>query len=250
MGVAERKMRERELRRNNIIDAAEKVFFSSGLENATMEDVAAAAELSKGTIYIYFKNKDELFHAIICRGLEILLNMFQDAAAPFSTGIAKVSSIGAAYFRFYKEQPNYFNAMLNQGKHAFDLERNDDSKAYSCCQESGGKLFQMIESCVRLGIADGSIRNDLDPVRLPLILWGHSAGILQVFKVHEEGFKHRFGVTIEELADMSFQLIRSYLQNKPESPAEPLRNRQGINLSPDGPEPGFGNANNTESGHV
>ena len=60
MGIAERKEREKEHRRNTILDAAEEVFFSKGINLATMDEVAERAELSKGTLYLYFKNKEEL----------------------------------------------------------------------------------------------------------------------------------------------------------------------------------------------
>ena len=52
MGIAERREREREQRRNTILDAAETVFFSKGINLATMDEVAEEAELSKGTLYL------------------------------------------------------------------------------------------------------------------------------------------------------------------------------------------------------
>ena len=57
MGVVERKEREKELRSESIIDAAERIFFNKGFEHATMNDVAEEAELSKGALYLYFHAK-------------------------------------------------------------------------------------------------------------------------------------------------------------------------------------------------
>ena len=90
MGTAERREREKEQRRNDIIDAAERVFFNKGLENATMDDVAEHAELSKGTLYLYFKSKEELYLAIHLRGNLILKEMFEAAVKKPKTGIEKV----------------------------------------------------------------------------------------------------------------------------------------------------------------
>ena len=59
MGIAERKEREKLQRRKDIIDAAEKVFFYRGFESATMDEIAEKVELSKGTLYLYFKSKEE-----------------------------------------------------------------------------------------------------------------------------------------------------------------------------------------------
>ena len=57
MGVAERRQREKEERRSCIVAAAEAVFLEKGLDVATMDEIAARAEVSKGTLYLYFKEK-------------------------------------------------------------------------------------------------------------------------------------------------------------------------------------------------
>ena len=72
MGIQERKEREKERRRQQIIVAAKRVFSGKGFNKATMEDIAKEAELSPGTIYIYFKNKDELYASLSLRILKHL----------------------------------------------------------------------------------------------------------------------------------------------------------------------------------
>ena len=64
MSKAERKEREREMRRNDIIDAAEKLFFSRGYENVTMDDLAKELEMSRAALYLSFKNKGDIYAAI------------------------------------------------------------------------------------------------------------------------------------------------------------------------------------------
>ena len=73
MGIRERKERERERRRQQIIVAAKRVFSKKGFNKATMEDIAKEAELSPGTLYLYFKNKDELYASLSLRILQYLL---------------------------------------------------------------------------------------------------------------------------------------------------------------------------------
>jgi AcrR family transcriptional regulator len=72
MGIHERKLREREQRRRQILNAARKVFSSNGFTKTTMEDIAREAELSPGTLYLYFKNKDELYASLSVEVLEQL----------------------------------------------------------------------------------------------------------------------------------------------------------------------------------
>jgi AcrR family transcriptional regulator len=72
MGIQERKRREREQRRRQIMNAARKVFSVKGFMKTTMEDIAREAELSPGTLYLYFKNKDELYASLSVDVLEHL----------------------------------------------------------------------------------------------------------------------------------------------------------------------------------
>lgn len=214
MGVAERKEREKEQRRNAIIDAAEKVFFSKGLETATMDEVAELAEFSKGTLYLYFKNKNDLFHAIIARALEILYGLFKAAAEKEKTGFDKIRAIGRAYYEFYKKEPDYFSAMLHQEIHDVDPEGLEDTPNFARCHELGNEIFSLLQETVKFGIRDGTVRKDLDPLKLSLVLWGHSAGVLHIFKAKEKVFDKMFGIMIDDMVEYSFRLISDYLENK------------------------------------
>jgi AcrR family transcriptional regulator len=71
MAIYERQLRDRERRRQQIIAASKRVFVSKGIK-ATIKDIAEEAELSPGTLYIYFKNKDELYASLSIRLLKHL----------------------------------------------------------------------------------------------------------------------------------------------------------------------------------
>jgi len=111
MGIAERKERERRLREEMILDAAEKVCLEKGFKGATVDEIAEKAELSKGTIYLYFESKELILMGIELRGTNTLADYFTRAAASEDTGIGKVMSIGRAYYQFSQDFPCYFAAM-------------------------------------------------------------------------------------------------------------------------------------------
>ena len=75
MGIAERKERERLVRREQILEAAYQLFHETGFSAATMDQIAERAELAKGTLYLYFKSKEEVYYALLDRGLEIICHM-------------------------------------------------------------------------------------------------------------------------------------------------------------------------------
>ncbi|MBC8181765.1 TetR/AcrR family transcriptional regulator [candidate division KSB1 bacterium] len=210
MGITERKEREKERRRNEIINAAEKVFFTKGRVLATMDDVAEEAELSKGTLYLYFKNKEDLYLAINLRGMEILYGLFLEASKKQKTGLEKARAIGSAYFRFYKEYPDYFTALMYFEFHEMNLY-TEQSMAAKCDMQGHDALYILIEA-IELGIKDGSIRSDVDPVKAATVLWGHSTGLIQLISTKGEHLQDDHGLDMNELIDYGFEMIEYSLQ--------------------------------------
>jgi hypothetical protein len=71
-----------------------------------------------------------------------------------------------------------------------------------------------MQEAVTTGIADGTIRQDLDPVKLSLVLWSHSAGTLHIFKTKEAMIENMFKLTVDEVVEYSYRLIEEYVRNK------------------------------------
>jgi AcrR family transcriptional regulator len=179
MGIAERKEREREQRRNEIIDAAEYVFFSKGLANASMDEVAAKAELSKGTIYLYFKSKEELLFAINLRSLKILQEKFEVVTDPAKSTIENILAIGNSYIQFSREYKDSFKLLLYFED---DTQFKLDHKLYEELCDQGGDPICFLVKVLEQGIHDGSIRNDIKPAVLAHCLWSQITGILRLAK--------------------------------------------------------------------
>ena len=106
MGIQERKQRERERRRQQIIVAAKRVFSEKGFSKATMEDIAREAELSPGTLYLYFKNKDELYASLSLRILQYMNIRLEDVKKEKdSNPEQKITSIKEALYDVYQFDP-------------------------------------------------------------------------------------------------------------------------------------------------
>jgi AcrR family transcriptional regulator len=106
MGIQERKQRERERRRQQIIVAAKRVFSERGFSKTTMEDIAREAELSPGTLYLYFKNKDELYASLSLRILQYMNIRIEDVKKETDSEPAqKIDSIKEALYDVYQFDP-------------------------------------------------------------------------------------------------------------------------------------------------
>jgi AcrR family transcriptional regulator len=205
MGIAERREREREQRRNDIINAAEEVFFARGLEAATMDDVAEQAELSKGTLYLYFKSKEELYLAIHLRGNQILKDMFLTASKKYDTGLENTRAIGQAYYEYYRKYPDYFNAMIYYESRNIDY--NDKESVAMQCVALGRETIEILTRALEQGINDGSIRPTIDARKTAICLWGQSTGIIQITAMKGEMIRHSHGIAEQDLIEYSFDLV-------------------------------------------
>jgi len=159
MGIAERRKREKEQRRADILDAAQRLFFSRSFEDVSMDDIAREVELNKATLYLYFKNKEDLYATVVLRGIEILKAKYTRCMDTDAPGVVKVALMGQAYFQFSQEYPEYLRMIHFYGSERFSKENPcnaDIGKGYGVCR-------LILRDAVQQGIDDGSIRSDLDP---------------------------------------------------------------------------------------
>jgi len=176
MGIQERKERERERRRQQIIVAAKRVFSEKGFNKATMEDIAKEAELSPGTIYLYFKNKDELYASLSLRILQYLNIRLEHVAK--QEGISteeKIEALKEAMFDVYDFDPlvtiNMFHLQSSETLRNLSPELLDEIKGLS--RSSLGTISDIFQE----GISKG-IFIDKHPVALADILWSLFSGVV------------------------------------------------------------------------
>ena len=77
MSLAKWKEREREQRQSDIIDAARKLITDKDFDEISMNEIAREVGLGKSTLYLYFKNKESLYFAIVLRGIRIWAKMIK-----------------------------------------------------------------------------------------------------------------------------------------------------------------------------
>ena len=108
-----RRKKEREERRASILDAARKVFDRRGVAAATMDEVASTAELSKGTLYLYFHSKDELFLALGSRVLDDVIAAFEElGAVEQRTGLQRFRTLLRLWSRIALQHPHTMRNMF------------------------------------------------------------------------------------------------------------------------------------------
>jgi AcrR family transcriptional regulator len=102
-----------EERRESILDAANHVFGEHGFENVRIDDVAAAAGISKALIYEHFESKQELYGELMNRAaIDLLGVLVQAASAPGMEGALRMENAAAAGFQWVQEHPHAFHMFI------------------------------------------------------------------------------------------------------------------------------------------
>ena len=175
MGIRERKERERERRRQQIIVAAKRVFSDKGFNKATMEDIAQEAELSPGTLYLYFKNKEELYASLSLRILQYLKIRMEHVNAENLDPEKKLEALMEAMYDVYEFDPliiiNMFHLQSSETLKNLSPQLLSEIKALS--QKSIGSIARIF--------SDGSEKGvfiDKHATALADIFWSLFTGVV------------------------------------------------------------------------
>jgi len=208
--VAVRREEEKERRRAEMVDAAEALYAKVGWDAVTMDRVARSARLSRALLYVYFRDKNDLLHAITERSLLELRRRFVAAAAEQATGLDQMQAIGRAYVLFQQEKPYRFDACTR-----FHAHQAEGYPAEEACAAAGDAVIRVIVEVLMRGQSDGTIRKDIgNPVQVCLMLWAFTHGLIQVASNKTVEIA-RQGVDIPSLMDGSFAMLRYMLAANP-----------------------------------
>lgn len=179
MTTRARREREKEERRQSILRAAREVFFENGFHRATVDSVAERAEVSKGTVYLYFESKETILALLLLEGLNELIEKLEQAYAATEPLLAKerLQRLSQAYLRFFEEEPDYFRLLM-----ATDRGRFQDSVAPGVYQQvlsASLEGLDLVAQAIQQGIDEGVFRGcDVRPAAS--ILWATLNGVLEL----------------------------------------------------------------------
>ncbi len=211
--LAERRLEEKERRRAEILDAAESVAATAGIDAMTMDEVARKARLSRALLYVYFQDKSDLLFGLCDRALATLHQRFAAAASRHRRGLQQIEACGRAYVAFAQEFPVYFEALARFEAHAPDAIAGGGAASNErACVLRGDKVHALMVQCIERGIADGSIRADVgSPILISITLWGFLHGIIQIAATKGQVLaKH--AIATQQLVDQALRLCARALR--------------------------------------
>ncbi|MBF8295062.1 MAG: acrR, partial [Bacteroidetes bacterium] len=204
-GIHERKEREKEQRREEILDAAQRVFFEKGLSTATMDEIAETAELSKGTLYLYYKSKEDLYLAVMMRGMEILLEMFAEVARSNDSVPKLLIRLRDAYTAYFNNHRDYFRMMHFLQTPQFHKQVDDEMRRN--CGTLNRRIWDLVNGILQRGIDEGILRNNLNPVEVGIILWSSATALMLRIDSEHQIWKETFHIDLADTLKLSDTLL-------------------------------------------
>lgn len=142
MGISERKEREKGEMKDLIRAAALKMFLEEGYAKTSIRNIADAIEYSPGTIYLYFKDKDELLYEVQAHAFDQLLTYFK-LHANSKNPVKRLKQIAHSYIKFGLDNPELYDLMF-----IIRAPTNVDDQHKENGEKSFDYLIDCLKSCV------------------------------------------------------------------------------------------------------
>jgi len=168
MSIAARKQREKDDMRGLILDAARQIFLEKGYELTSIRAIAERIEYSPGTIYLYFKDKDEIFHLLHEEGFRRMLekmSVLAHVADPFE----RLKAVGRVYMEFAQNNTDFYHLMFIMNT-SLDHEKEHDK------WQMGQNTLNYLQSVLSECQAQGRFKRQ-NVEHLSFIIWAAMHGM-------------------------------------------------------------------------
>ena len=201
-----RKEREYQAHRQEILEAAEQVFTQKGYYQATMEEIACEAEFATGTIYNFFKSKEDLYQQVIMKIAQGFMNEFEKEILSEDAPREAIAALIRLRLMHYQEHRGFFRVYFDTSPGS----RLDPVGAIpKKCEAIYEDYIEQVIGIFRRGVDRGTF-DDLDPLYLTLSIEGVINALVAYWSRTEphEPIEDR----IEKMQDMFLSRIQIKLQ--------------------------------------
>lgn len=167
-----RKERDRQRRKDDFLNAAEKLYAVHGYFQTSMEDVAQEAEYATGTIYRYFSSKEDLYHSLLIRKGHVYFSMIKEIMKQTHTPIEKLHAIVHNKVRFFFENAEFMRIYITEVNAPCDTMNPPEG-----LQKIHEQYMQMIAEIFQDGMQAGVFR-EMDVNMLLLAFTGMTNNLL------------------------------------------------------------------------
>lgn len=179
MGLEERRKRERENRKNVILKAARKLFLEKGFKTVTVESIARKAELSKGSIYLYYNSKEEIYTQILLSDIDKFHNHIADLLQNPSNASEALVRLADIYVDFFLNERELFRILMTFMLHTTDMNLPQDLNKQII--KTTNRTISIIEEIFNYGIERGEFPATINVRQNRNAIWGMLNGVISLY---------------------------------------------------------------------
>lgn len=194
MGTKDRRQQEIEHRKALILEAAERIMAQHGLHGLHIDLVAQETQLAKGTIYLYFKNKEAILSYLTVKARNMLHKVFVRIERKPIAPIEQIKEIVLANYSFYKKHPLYYDLVSL-------YEANNTLTETEEMYQTSEQISRLVAGIAARAKAEGSLNPNIDPMLFTMCLWGMTVGMLQLIKVRGKFLKEKMHLSEKKMLD-------------------------------------------------
>ena len=193
-----------------ILDAAEVLIFKHGIDRVYISDIAGAAGYTRRSIYLYFKDRDDIFYCIVYRGQKLFLKYLDRAADMHSKGEDAVGVFCDAVFDFASENQEYFDLLLQYElrQHDYGKGPEEEDSPKSDCHNISIDYGKIVMKAIEKDLREGRISSGLTARQLMMMFWGQVFGLMQIILKRRKDFSSVYEIEQHDFLEEFKQILR------------------------------------------
>lgn len=198
--------------RARILTASRELFGEKDKDLVTMDDIAHAADYSKATLYVYFKNKDEIYNIILLDSMRHLYKQLVQVIDNEKSAMHQYVAACLVLSKYYEENPHYYKSILEIMTRDQELQNRTVSldRLYQVSED----MYTALGAIFQNGILDNSFRADTPELSSSLIYFAALSGIIELVNNKHIYIRRRTGMSKDEFLKFGFRMmLRSVLKD-------------------------------------
>jgi len=179
VGLQERRIKEKDNRKRLILKSARTLFFKKGFNRVTVDEIAKISELGKGSIYLYFNSKEEIYAQILLNDIDSFYQLVSGLCGKNKPVFALLSEFSRRYIDFFLNEGELFRIlmtfMLHPNQMNLSKELNDQ------ILEANAHSIDIIGKILEKGIQSGELAPKINIRQNQNAIWGMLNGIVSLF---------------------------------------------------------------------
>lgn len=203
--MARRKKALSKFHQESILKAAESLFIENGITKTTMDDIAKRSVYSKATIYVYFKDKEEIINYIVLKSMKLLCRYIKES-------VKEKEGMKENYYAICNSLVDYgdlcpFNYEMSLREINIDIENPATPDIFREIYDVGEEINEEIARLLYKGIQQKIIRPELQIYPTVFFFWASLSGIIKMAKHKQKYIEKNMKISVRSFLDYSFDTL-------------------------------------------